>query len=344
MPKDKDIIEPIDDGFDNVADAVVNPRGQKTNKNIALLPTPGGNPRTPVQGELDLQIHTQIEIDGVGMGVLTDGTPFLTGRGLARLCGVDSSRISEIGSDWNSASPRPVTLKIKKILQDRGLPIPEHPYIEIKQRSSMFHAYSDVACLAILEYYAFDAGSGVKEQAQKNYRLLAGKALHDFIYTQVGYDPNHNVPQAWRQFHDRVSLTYNSVPAGYFSVFKEIADMIVTLGEAGLHIDSTFVPDISVGGAWGKHWTAKGFDQKYGQRVKWGHNYPDYFPQALSNPQECWCYPDDALGEFRRWVREDYIGGGKFSNYINNKIKQKELPPSFSQLVIAAYNLNGEGQ
>lgn len=318
------------------------PRTPKSNESMALLPIPSRNPRTPIQRVLDLQIQKQIEIDGVGMGVLTDGTPFLTGRGLARLCGVDSSRISEIAADWDSPTPKPITAKIKGLLRDRGVPIPDHPYIEIKQRSGLFHAYSDVVCIAILEYYAFDAGSAAREQALKNYRVLAGKALHDFIYTQVGYDPNHNVPAAWAQFHARVSLTYNAVPAGYFSIFKEIADMIVTLGEAGLHIDSSFVPDISVGSAWAKHWADNNFDEKYGERIKWEHNYPEIFPQAKSNPQYPWCYPDHALAEFRRWFREEYVGNGKFSRYINTKIKEKELPPSFSQLVIKAYNLEGE--
>jgi hypothetical protein len=320
-----------------------NPGTPNPNKSMALLPVPSRNPGTPVQRLLALQIQKQIEKDGVGMGVLTDGTPFLTGRGLARLCDVHSSRISEIAADWDSLTPKPATAKVKKLLQDRGVPIPEHPYIEINQDGGLlFHAYSDVVCLAILEFYAFEAGAGVKEQAVKNYRVLAGKALHDFIYTQVGYDPNHNVPAAWVQFHARVSLTYNSVPAGYFSVFKEIADMIVTLGEAGLHIDSTFVPDISVGGAWGKHWTDNNLAAKFGERIKWEHNYPEVFPQAKSNPQYPWCYPDAALAEFRRWSREEYIGDGKFSRYINSKIKAKELPPSFAQLVIKAYNLEGE--
>lgn len=31
-----------------------------------------------------LAIEKQVEIDGVGMGVLSDGTPYLTGCGLAR--------------------------------------------------------------------------------------------------------------------------------------------------------------------------------------------------------------------------------------------------------------------
>ena len=88
---------------------------------------------------------------------------------------------------------------------------------------------------------------------------------------------------------------------------------------------------------WGKHWTAKNFDATLGARIKYQHNYPAYFPQAESNPQEPWCYPDTALAEFRRWLREDYIGAGKFSTYITGKVAQKQLPASFAQLAIAAY-------
>lgn len=153
----------------------LSPRTPNLNGSMALLPVPSRNSRTPLQRVLNLQIQKQIEIDGVGMGVLTDGTPFLTGRGLARLCGVDSSRISEIAADWDSPTPKPITANIKKILQDREIPIPEHPYIEITQRSGLFHAYSDVVCLAVLEYYAFDAGSAVREQAQKTTELWPGK-------------------------------------------------------------------------------------------------------------------------------------------------------------------------
>jgi hypothetical protein len=316
------------------------PRTINPSDNKVLIPTGKLNPRTDGQGSLDLQIDKQIEIDGIGMGVLSDGTAFLNGRGLARLCGIDSSRISELSADWG-ASTLHLTSKVKEILNGRGI-ILDFPHIEIKQRSGTINAYPDFLCLAVLEYYAFDAPN-IRDDAKKNYRLLAGKALHDFIYTQVGYDPNNHVPEVWRQFHDRISLTYNSVPAGYFSVFKEISDVIVTLGQAGLHIDSSFVPDGSVGIHWSKHWDQNGFDNKYGARVKWDHNYPDYFPQAKSNPQPAWCYPEMALGEFRRWMRENYIGEGKFITYINGKIKQKELPASFSQLVISAYNLNDSG-
>lgn len=188
-----------------------------------------------------------------------------------------------------------------------------------------------------MEYYAFDAAE-VQPDAQKNFRLLAGTALRTFIYTQVGYDPRNAVPSQWKNFHDRLSLTYDSVPHGFFGVFKEMADMIVNLGQAGLHIDSSFVPDISVGTCWSKHWSDSDLCTKFGERRKYEHNYPGHFPQSLSNPQEPWCYPDTALGEFRRWLREDYIGEGKFQTYITGKVAKRELPVSFAQLALAAYS------
>lgn len=309
-------------------------KGSKNNQIGAILPTKLADPN---QGVLDLGIQKQVEIDGVGMGVLSDGTPFLTGRGLARLCGVRHFAIQELTSEWEEEVQKPRVTAIKKILESHGTVL-DKPYIAVSQRSGTFFAYSDAFCLALLEYYAFDAGSNVKELAVANYRQLAGQALRDFIYTQVGYDPNAQVPDAWRQFHDRVSLTYNSVPNGYFGIFKEMADMIVTLGQAGLHIDASFVPDISVGQHWAKHWCSNAMDEQFGNRIKFEHNFPEYFPQAASNPQEPWCYPDAALGEFRRWVREDYIGAGKFAKYVTGKVQQKQLPPSFAQIAVAAYS------
>jgi hypothetical protein len=303
------------------------------NKLPVIMPSKGADPR---QGTLNLGIEKQIEIDGVGMGVLSDGTPFLTGRGLARLCGITHAQIQRLSVEWIEDVQRPRVTAIKEIMRKHGQGVPDSPYLPIIQRSGVFFAYSDAVCLAVLEYYAFDA-TEPQADALKNYRLLAGTALRNFIYTQVGYDPHNAVPNAWKQFHDRVSLTYNSVPHGYFGIFKEMSDMIVTLGQAGLHIDSKFVPDISVGTAWSKHWTESNLGAKHGERKKYEHNYPSYFPQAASNPQEPWCYPDAALGEFRRWLREDYIGVGKFAKYITGKVQQRELPTSFAQLAIAAY-------
>ena len=307
--------------------------GQNTNginNLVAVMPS-----KVAAQARLDIGIDKQIEIDGVGMGVLSDGTPFLTLRGLSRLCGVNHSVIQAINDEWGAHIQPPRATRIREILASHGDSVAA-PYISIQQRSGAFYAYPDNVCLAILEYYSFDA-TPVREEAKKNYRLLAGKALRDFIYTQVGYDPSNVLPDKWRQFHDRVSLTYNSLPKGYFGIFKEIADMIVMLGQKGLHIDSNFVPDISVGQHWAVHWKSNNFDAAYGARVKFEHNYPSYFPQAKSNPQEPWCYPEHALGEFRSWFRDTYIAKGKFQSYLETKVRERALPVSFAQLAIAAY-------
>ena len=47
----------------------------------------GNLPTTLGQLELRLRIEKEVEIDGVGMGVFSNGTAYLTGRGWARMCG-----------------------------------------------------------------------------------------------------------------------------------------------------------------------------------------------------------------------------------------------------------------
>ena len=70
-----------------------------TKKTLSISKLPTVMPIIPItpnsQGELF--IDKQKEIDGIGMGVLSDGTAFLSGRGLARLCGISNPRIVELG-------------------------------------------------------------------------------------------------------------------------------------------------------------------------------------------------------------------------------------------------------
>jgi hypothetical protein len=134
---------------------------------------------------------------------------------------VAHSVIQDVATEWDRGTYFPRAKKIREILDSHGGGYMQ-PYVEIKQRSGSFYAYPDAICLALLEYYSFDAGPNIRDEAKRNYRLLAGKALRDFIYTQVGYDPNNFVPEAWRQFHDRVSLTYNSVPTGFLAFSKRL--------------------------------------------------------------------------------------------------------------------------
>ena len=97
------------------------------------------------------------------------------------------------------------------------------------------------------------------------------------------------------------------------------------------------MPDISVGRTWSGHWCDHNLSDKYGDRLAYEHNYPTYFPQAASNPQKPYCYPEAALGEFRRWFRQVYVREGKFENYLATKVRKGEIGVSFAQLAIASY-------
>lgn len=266
-------------------------------------------------------VEKQIEIDGVEMGVLANGLPYLTESGLARMCGIDRKVLNRLAASWDTEQLKPRGKQINQLLQqaaysNQGL------YLRSELNGVEINAYTEQVCLAVLEYYAFIADEK-RERAITAFRTLARLQFREFVYKAVGYTPDNQLSAGWQQFHDRVSLVYGAVPNGYFSIFKEIGDMIIRLGHAKMHIDHEFVPDISVGIHWGKHWVASGFDLKYGMRIKYEHYYPNYFPQAISNPQEPWCYPDAALAEFRRWVRENYMGQGKFDAYISTKVHDK---------------------
>lgn len=278
----------------------------------------------------------EVENNGVPMGVLSDGTPFLHLRGLAALCGVDHANIQRLASNWAEEKEKPRGKRIRELLDAQGYQGAEL-HFRTFGKSGELVGFQDAVCMAVLEYYAFDAKQSSGQIAIQNYRLLARSSLRVFIYKGCGYNPESHLAASWQQFHDRVSLTYNAVPHGYFGVFKEISDLIVRLGQSGMHIDHEFVPDISVGLAWAKHWNGMELSKRFGERAKYQHNYPDYFPQAASNPQEPWCYPDAALGEFRRWVRENYIGAGKFESYMRTKVNDKSKLLSLHQSVAKAY-------
>jgi hypothetical protein len=92
---------------------------KKPNDDHHLMPITSGALATPQQTEMDLRIEKQVERDGIDMGVLSDGTAFLSGRGLARLCGVYHSVMGEILADWNGVPQKPRIKKIKEILSGR---------------------------------------------------------------------------------------------------------------------------------------------------------------------------------------------------------------------------------
>ncbi|RYY22694.1 MAG: hypothetical protein EOP62_22570 [Sphingomonadales bacterium] len=238
------------------------------------------------QPELPLEIAKEREIEGIGMGVLSNGTPYLNQRGLAVLCGVQNTHIGNIGKSWNDAAPAPRIEAIKRILKKAGVSAPV-AHFELLYRNTPHFAYPAEVCLAILEYYAFDAGANVSETARDNFRKLAGSKLRDLIYTQVGCDPTG--ANRFDKWHDRIAINYKSAPKGFFHVFNEAHTVIYELIAAGAEINERFVVDISIGGYWSRHWEAGDLAGEFGDRQRYPHHYPDDHPQSKSNPQESWC-------------------------------------------------------
>lgn len=268
------------------------------------------------------------------MGILSDGTPFLTQRGLAKLCGVENAHIGSISAQWNDSIELPRIRKIREILERHGSQV-SSPHVEAKVNGTVVFAYCEKFCLAVLEYYAFEAGHSTQQEAIQNYRLLAGKGFREFIYSVLGYRPDLGLDERWRPFIDRVSLAYNAAPLGYFSIFREISDMAVSLAKSGILMSDKVVPDISVGRGWSEYWQKNRLEQKYGSRCAYQHNYPDYFPQSASNPQHPWCYPEEALHEFRSWLRREYMAGGAFRRYLTSQVDKGRIEANVAERVLS---------
>tara|TARA_R110002073_G_scaffold329479_2_gene511970 strand:- start:12772 stop:13650 length:879 start_codon:yes stop_codon:yes gene_type:complete len=278
------------------------------------------------QEQLEIIPVTHQVIDGLEMGVLGDGTPYLTARALARLCDVAPSVIITLGLRWAEERHKPRGRKIQGILSQQGYD-GEEIVIKTNANAGEVSAHPDAVCMAILEYYAFDKGNAIALQA---YRLLARQSLKLFIYGRLGYDPDNQIPKSWRDFHAR--MTINNSPTGFFSVFREISDILVSALQHGMVIDSSVMPDISVGQAWAKHWSSQELSNSFGERKKHPHHFPESFPQT---DQDVWVYPIQALGDFRLWLQRSYLPG-KFPGYIKRKASQGALPVSQVELLLGA--------
>lgn len=96
MPDDKKTIEPIDADFDAVARKLVSPATPFDNKTSALTTVSGQSLAAPKQLKLDLGIEVERVVGGIEMGVLENGIPYLTQRGLAEMSGAARRSIQEI--------------------------------------------------------------------------------------------------------------------------------------------------------------------------------------------------------------------------------------------------------
>ena len=319
MPKETDkIIEPINASFDEVVDKIAQGATINTNNINELQRKSSAQGATQFkQMTLDIGIEVERDINGIEMGVLENGTAFLSQRGLQRIIGVTRKKLFDITNDWEESFSSGLWGKsrisfIAERLSANGYMEPKL-YVEVMKGGVVHYAYPDIVCMAILEYYAFESQPH-SPTALESYRKFAQYGLQKFIYDAIGYRPS----DSWKYFHDRTSLLKDASPDGHFIVYHEITGLVVDLISSNLPVNEKTVPDISVGITWANYWRDQGLESKYGDRVKYEHNYPEYYPQSASNPQPAWAYPDSALPEFRNWFKHEYLLT-KFPAYILNK-------------------------
>ncbi|MHA1541226.1 MAG: hypothetical protein ACTSXL_05540 [Alphaproteobacteria bacterium] len=189
------------------------------------------------------------DVAGIEMGVLENGTPFLSQAGLTELCGLTTNGlISKLGDEWQND-------RLKKHGRNRLNFVKEYLdkkdykentlYFKIKKNGREFLAYPDIVCFAILEYYAFESDSFVAK-ARDNFRMLASHSFKEFIYKATGYNPQIKKLNKWRYYLDRIDLNLDKPPIGYFSIFQEMAQMIHSFIKNGLIVIDKTIPDTSV--------------------------------------------------------------------------------------------------
>ena len=305
-----------------------------SNKNNEILDSHASLGTTPVQASL-FHVEKQIEFQDVEMGVLESGVPYLTGRGLAKMIGIDHAPFHRLTTNWEEERYKPRGKAISQLLDESGY-VENSLYLKAEFNGIEVNAFTEPVCLALLEYYAFVAEER-REKAISAFRSLARIKFREFVYQAVGYSPDQKVLDSWRHFHDRIDMTADAVPFGYFSIFKEIAAMIVPMIRAGIMISDRVVPDISVGKAWSAYWEEQGLSITHGERTKYEHEYPLYYPQSKSNPQPSFAYPDSALGVFRYWLRQNYIAN-KFPTYLLGQTKKGTVPLAIANKAIEAFS------
>lgn len=278
-------------------------------------------------------VERQAEFEGIEMGVLSSGMPYLSERGLSGMCGIDNSVLNELATNWHQERTKPRGRQIEVLLRKSGYD-EDSLYLRSTHNGRDVNAYPEPVCIALLEYYAFIT-KDPKEMAQYNFRNLARVKFREYVYQAVGYSPEQRLLDSWKHFHDRVDLTESSVPDGYFCIFREAASMIIPMIRAGISISDKVIPDISVGIQWSNHWKSNLLETKFGPRITYDHNYPDYYPQCKSNPQPAKAYPDTALAEFKRWLKHTYIKE-KLHPYMMGQIGKGTVSATTATMAILA--------
>lgn len=112
----------------------------------------------------------------------------------------------------------------------------------------------------------------------------------------------------------RVFRRHTKIPAGWFCIFEEIAELMGDFEEAGYSLPLGSIPDISVGKCFAQHLRDTNVDCE-GMVEIYQHVYPD------GRIVDARIYADALLPEFRRWFGKAYRVN-QLKNYLQRKDPQ----------------------
>ncbi|MFT4074839.1 MAG: hypothetical protein QM647_04840 [Asticcacaulis sp.] len=169
--------------------------------------TPEARKKSVETTKCEITIAAYIEAGGIGMGLLSDGSPYLTQRGLAVLCGVRNAHIGTIGRDWATVKPR-----IRAIKAHLGRPCAS-PHHILNWQGHRQYVYSVAVCEAVLAYYAVDAGDHIQPEARSNRLKFRSENLEAFIRRQITPRDTRRLPLRFRPVHNPTPEIYEAIDA-----------------------------------------------------------------------------------------------------------------------------------
>ena len=166
------------------------------------------------QLELPLEVVASADLNGLEMGVTSDGTPFLTASGLARACGVPNQYFSgKKGSTFFRS-------KIAKSAARFGFEGCTFSR-KIKYKGQTVNAIPSIICSLTIKHFA-----KTHQEASDSLDVLLMNGLGQFIYDNTGYTPNSTS-------HDPVDtdrVNYRDrVKDSHFLLTDEIKEFLIEL-------------------------------------------------------------------------------------------------------------------
>lgn len=282
-----------------------------------------------------LEVIKSIEVSGspIEVGILQDGTPFLSGRGLARACGISNSTLVGWGEITPQLGESHRAGKMANLLATYGyegdrffFKIPDGTKFEGKANVS---AYPYKVCMAFLDYYAFEAN---KEAARNSLRILSEKQLPQFILAAVNgtmaasAQPIQPQPRPSRVRESSPFETRplrDGIPVGYFTISQLWSEEQVQSLQTALQLDAFPLTPAHIEKTWNHYWDIYKLWEQHGERFPLPHlemNHP--------SRTQSYIYPLSALNEFKQWLNLEFIPD-RFPSYLQRKMKQREFASGY---------------